>query len=329
MYSSEYSETINSTNEDSIVLVCAADDGYAMPLAVTIRSVIENLKGNRKVTLFVIDGGIKQSNKQKILRSIDPEKCNIEWIPAPHTLPKELPVSTGLLPYLSIATYYRLLIPTLLSDQVKKAIYLDCDLVVNEDIEHLWDIDIGNYYLLAVQDSGTPYVSSFPFGLARYKELGIPSDAKYFNAGVLVLDLEKWRTHNISAKILEYLVKDREYLKSADQDGMNAILAGQWGELDPRWNQIPSIFSFSSWAESPFSEDVYNDVIHNPGIIHFATVAKPWNTFENHPFRYLFFHYLDMTDWAGWRLTIPKRLWRRLQREWQSLVKLRLRGKTI
>ena len=52
-----------AVNDELIVVVCAADDNYAMPLAVTVRSALVNLKSQRKILLFIIDGGIKNHNK--------------------------------------------------------------------------------------------------------------------------------------------------------------------------------------------------------------------------------------------------------------------------
>lgn len=302
---------------EPIVVVCSADDKYAMQLAVTGCSVLMNLKSDRKMLLYVIDGGIKNRNKQKVLKSLASEKCEVKFLPKPDSLlgddieeiNKRLgPEGNTIAKYVSIATFFRLLIPELLPNQFDKAIYLDCDLVVNRDLEQLWQIDIGENYVLAAQDIWIPYVSK-PNGLLNYQELGISPDSKYFNAGVLVINLKKWRSEKISAKAIEYLKQNREYVRWHDQDVLNALLAGQWGELDPRWNCSPSsIYSYSSWQESPFSEDVYNSLIGDPYIIHFMSAQKPW-TSRHTPFKDYFFKYVDMTAWSGWRFTFRRRLW--------------------
>lgn len=309
-------------DRNSIVVVCAADDNYAMPLAVTMRSVVENLKTYPKMTLFIIDGGIKEHNKHKILKSLNPDKCEIKWIPQPEATSGQFEELKDVAPlgketaqkHVKISTYYRLLIPELLPSQITKAIYLDTDLIIVGDLGELWDMDIGKNYLLATQDICTPYISS-PSGLTNYRELGLSPNYKYLTPGVLVINLEKWRADEICAKSIDYLKQYREHVRWHDADVLNGVLAGKWGELDPRWNQMPYAYNFSSWKDTPFSEEVYNSLIHNPYIIHFSTAAKPWNSREQHPFKHLFFHYLDMTAWSGWRFTIWRRLWRRLLRE--------------
>jgi len=316
-------------DKDSIVVVCAADNKYAMQVAVTIRSILENLSGTRKLVQFIIDGGIKPHNKRKILNSIDSKRCEIKWIAKPDDfltgiqVLRDFGIGDNITEpkHITIAAYYRILIPELLPSDYKKAIYLDSDLIVNNDLGKLWDIDMGSNYLLAVQDQGAPYVSS-PAGLINYKELGISPEHKYFNSGMLVIDLEKWRSNNISSKALGYLKNKRELIRWHDQDALNIVLAGKWQDVHPRWNQMPEIHGLSSWKESPFPENVYNELVHKPYIIHFAIPAKPWNSRTDHPGNDLYFHYVDKTAWCGWRNTRSRRLWRRLIREIKQLGSL-------
>ncbi|MDV2993645.1 MAG: General stress protein A [Chroococcidiopsis sp. SAG 2025] len=292
---------MTSSDIESIVVVCAADNNYVIPLSVTLKSILANLKNSQTIACFVIDGGIEEVSKQKILKSLDSQQIVIEWLlPTDSTLSK-VKVSG----HVTVATYYRLLIPDLLPQQIKKAIYLDCDLVVNQDLQKLWAIDIDNNYLLAVQDMGIREVSNPRGGLHNYKELGIPPHAKYLNAGVMVFNLEKWRTENISTQAIEYLEQNKEHVLNWDQDGVNAVLVGKWGELDPRWNQTPSVYKYRSWKDSPFTEEMYKSVIQQPYIVHFATAIKPWHYYCEHPAKDLFFQYLDMTSWSGWRPKKP------------------------
>lgn len=281
-----------TSDNKSIVIVCAADNNYVMPLAVAVRSLILNHKSSKKIVLFVIDGGIKRFNKRKILNLTSTSECNIEieFLKPDVERLKNMKVSG----YATLVTYYRLLIPELLSDSIEKVIYLDCDLIVNKNLQPLWDIDMGENYVMAAQDLMTPYVSS-PYGLANYKELGMPSDTKYFNAGVMVINLEKWRTNSISAKIIEYLEQNKEHVRWWDQDGLNAVLTDKWGELDTKWNRLV------------LKEDVYDDLVNNSCIIHFASALKPWHFPYKHPTKDLFFQYLNMTPWSGWKPREPLR----------------------
>lgn len=288
------------TVDQPLTIVCAADDKYAMPLTVTMRSVIENLKSDRQVILFVIDGGITKANKQKIISSLTIEqvKLEIHWV-KPHA---ELLANMKISGHVTVATYFRLLIPDLLPNQFNKAIYLDGDLVVTEDLGKLWNIELGDNHVLAAQDISVPYVSS-PAGLANYQELGIPADYKYFNAGVLLINLEKWRSDNVSTKAIEYLEQNQEHIRWWDQDGLNAVLAGKWGQLDSKWNfmLLPELYNSSLWQDSNLLLQNSSNGSKNFYILHFASASKPWKYSCKSPAKSLFFDYLDRTKWSGWR----------------------------
>jgi len=326
-------DLINERGEDivqdlqPIVVVCASDNNYAMPLAVTMRSALENLKSDRKIFLYIIDGGISDFNKKKILKSLITEKCEAEFIQIPDSLmgnileahqPMELGGKTTRAEYISIASFYRLLIPELLSDQIEKVIYLDCDLAVKGNLEQLWQTELGENYVLAVRDTWIPYVSS-PAAKLNYKKLGIEADCQYFNAGVLVINVRKWRANDFSTKAINYFTQNLEHIGWYDQGLLNALLVGQWGQLDPRWNfNATSFYDYSSegylsWkdSDSQFPEDIYHNLVRNPYIVHFVSEKKPW-TSRHTPRKEDFFEYVDRTEWSGWRLTIWRRLWCKL-----------------
>lgn len=318
-------EQTSSHVKESIAVVCAADDKYAMPLAVMARSVLENLKSDRNVIFFIIDGGICNRNKNKILKSLNSKKCEIIFLSKPDVLIRDIEaahqycVIEGIenKKHLSVAAYYRLLIAELLPQQFEKAIYLDCDLIVQEDLDKLWQIDLEENYLLAVPDMWIHSISAHN-GLINYQELGVDANAKYFNSGVIVINLKKWRTERIFAKAVEYFKTNKSYVRFHDQDILNAILAGKWKEVDPRWNVTPGISEYPSWEVSPFAEDVYNNLLNEPFIIHFAAAAKPWNSLDAE-FKEHFFRYVDLTAWSGWRFTFWKQLQLKLAYKFQKL----------
>lgn len=320
MQTDKLNKTHSVSARDPIALVCAADNRYSMPLAVTVRSVLEKLSHNQPITIFVLDGGIKSDNKQKIIESLDTDTCDIQFLPISDSLIKSIEDSIfekGFSDHVSIATYFRLLIPRLLPENLKKVIYLDCDLVVKQDINLLWQTDVAENYVFATHDTWIRSVSG-EYGLLNYQELGIPHDTKYFNAGVLLINLDKWRCDNISDKAFEYLGHNSEYIRWDDQDVLNALFAGAWGELDPRWNVTDGFYTETSQKDNPFTEDVYNTIVQDPYIIHFSTAKKPWNS--RHVNRKEdFFSYVDKTAWAGWRLTRYRRIWLRLAREYKQI----------
>ncbi|GAB1545136.1 glycosyltransferase family 8 protein [Scytonema sp. NUACC21] len=301
-----------NSDVQSIVLVCAADNNYAMPLATTVRSAVANLNNKQKIALYILDGGITKANKARICKSLDKARVSISWVKPDNKLFEKLVLTR----HLTLTCYYRLLITEFLPKEFHKAIYLDTDMIVTGNLAELWAIDMGDNYALAVQDDVELYIGMSD-GLRNYREVGLCPDDKYFNSGLLVINLDKWRADDIGNKVIEYIRQNTEYVRN-DQDGLNAILAGKWGELHPKWNQMPKVHEYSSWKESPFPKDVYQELIHHPCVIHFTNSPKPWyaglKAECQHPKKHLFFEYLDMTDWSGWRDTLWRRLWRKFMK---------------
>ena len=304
---------------ETLQVVCAADNKYALPLTVTLYSLLSNLNEKQPIVLYVIDGTIKWWNKIKIEHSLSKAHNNfkLEWL-KPSMFEDKIN-KIKLSGHFTKASYYRLLIPYLLDEKIEKIIYLDSDLLIKKCITKLWNVNLQDKYLLAAQGIGIPYVSS-PGGLIKYQQWGLKKNDKYFNSGVLVMNLDKWRTDRISEQVIKFIQTNRESIRWVDQDGLNAMLAGKWGELDPRWNQTLMIHQYSSWQESPFSEEVYNNVLNDPWIVHFSSHIKPWHFKVTYkcPNEDLFFEYLDRTAWAGWR---PKESLKvKLNRYWKKLL---------
>ncbi|WP_396126164.1 glycosyltransferase family 8 protein [Anaerobacillus sp. CMMVII] len=189
---------------------------------------------------------------------------------------RELPTDSTI-GYITKETYFRILLPELLSSKIKKVLYLDCDLIVKKDISELWNTDIKKYILAAVDES-----SMFGSGRRRRlkKELGISKRSRYFNAGVLLLNLKKWRKDGVSERIVNYL-KRHPKLTFMDQDALNAVLHNEWHQLDYKWN-----YTTYHWDQFPHVK---------PAIIHFCGWRKPWNSDIRYKEEY--FKYLKSSMW--------------------------------
>jgi lipopolysaccharide biosynthesis glycosyltransferase len=281
-----------------IIVVTSADDGYAMPLAAMVRSLLANLAGAESLRLFVLDGGIGTRNRQRLLASWPGERLTVEWLRPDVSRLRDVKVSG----HIGLPTYFRILLGSAVPPTIERAIYLDADVVVEADLGALWAIDLDGHPLAAARDWIVLTVSA-PNGLANWRELGLEASQPYFNAGVLLLDLTRWRRDGTEEKILDHLVRHRSRIRWWDQDGLNAVLGRDCLELDPRWNLNIRNRSFPAVESLPFDRAEYESVIAGARICHFATHIKPWHTDCEHPLRARFFHYLDQTSWAGWRPT--------------------------
>ena len=304
---------MNAAPAERVPVVCAADDGFAMPLAVALRSALDTLAGPHTLAAHVLDGGIRAENRARLERSLLSPRLELRFVaPDPKLLARIQHRGR-----VSHATYFRILAADLLPADLPRAIYLDADVLVEADLARLWKESQRGLPVLAVRDAGAPMVSS-PRGLLNHRELGLAPDLGYFNAGVMLLDLERWRAEGLGGRLLDYLEGHADSIRWWDQDALNAVLAARWGELDPRWNQTPQFWEGMQGDDDPFTPGLREKVIRDPWIVHYSTWSKPWHWSCTHPARGRFFEVLDRTEWAGWR---PRRSFRDtlLWRKWLGL----------
>ena len=290
----------NSYQKQPILIASGADNRYALPLGVTLYSALANLSAGRTVFLYILDGGISEKNRCKLTRVLNLPyiKVHLEWLQPDLSLISDVKTSK----WHSHAAYLRLLLPSLLPQQIDRILYLDCDLVVEKNLGLLWEMELDDHCALAVQDYWNPYVSCPDALPATYQKLGLAHDTPYCNTGVMMINLKAWREEEISHKVLEYTQKFRQYVHYADQDGINAIIAGRWGRLNPKWNvMIHIIESYGKYFSISHEErrHAQEAFMSDPYILHFTSRMKPWQYLYRcrRKARFRFFHYLKTSNW--------------------------------
>jgi lipopolysaccharide biosynthesis glycosyltransferase len=285
-----------SPDSDPITIVTLADERYALALAVMGRSLADARRSTRPVHVYVVDGGIAADTKRHLVASWDSNQLHVEFVAPQFGRERALPV-WGRLPPL---TYVRVFVPLLVPAACRKAIFLDSDVVIRRDIQQLWDLNLGDRSVLAVQDPAVPFVSSRD-GLTAYQALRIPQQHPYFNAGVMVVDVERWRASNVSERVMEFIRHHAGALNYCDQDGLNAILWKDWGALDARWQVQPRLTTHRRLPLPHLDDRQRTQLTDDPWILHFSGRLKPWiYRGPTLPDR-IFYEYLDRTWWSGWR----------------------------
>ena len=295
---------------ETVELVCAIDENYAMPLATMVRSVLENLNPTWQLRVHVITTNLKASTQTRLRSSWPQERLSVHFMNVDPESLDGLKVSR----HISVAAYLRLRASTLLPADLSKVIYLDADLIVESDLSVLWCWEMSGHPLLAVRDMLFPcmdtavalpeakYLGTIA-ALPTYRRLGLVPDEKYFNSGVMVIDLVRWREERAEDRLFQYLREAGQQVNFWDQDALNAIFARRWLELPPEWNyQLWSADRYPEGATSLFSKQEFEQARLAPRVIHFVGHLKPW-LIESppklcHP---RFFHYLDQTLWRGYR----------------------------
>ncbi|WP_461213714.1 glycosyltransferase family 8 protein [Lacticaseibacillus sp. GG6-2] len=170
--------------------------------------------------------------------------------------------------------YYRIYVDQLLADYpVERILYLDVDMVNTGALRPLYDTALGANLIGAVADGGD---------LDRFEKMDLAqvSPDRYFNSGMLLIDVARWRRDQIATQVVAYAQENAERCKYHDQDALNAILHSQWQQLHPRYNAQTNIMLGETQR---FSRDVLHSTRQNPVLVHFCGHMKPWRDDFPHP----------------------------------------------
>jgi len=255
-----------------------SDNNYSQHVGVALRSINDNVGSNALLNISIIENNIAEKNKERIEQVLDSEH-NISFSPFNITNRNRFPTNI----HVSFVTYFRIFLPDIITDSVEKIIYLDPDIIVQGNIADLWKINVKGWNLAAVKD----------YGFNRHENLKIPESSEYFNSGVMLINLDKWREDHIKDKALDYIFNNAESLKLWDQDALNAVLHDRWKKIHPKWNLQYNMI------EGKTMEDgiLLSEAKDNPNIIHYTSNDKPWNYECIHPRKSLYYYYLRKTPW--------------------------------
>ena len=271
-------------NMQVIPIFYAVDDEYIPFLAVSLQSLIENASKKYFYSIKILYTHIEEENKKRI-RKYESQNIKIEFVDLNYYI-EEVKDKLYIRDYYSKSTYFRLFIPNLYP-QYNKAIYLDSDTVVLGDISELFNEDIEGKLLAAVPDGIIQNFSVFQ----EYAELvvGVSNYKKYFNAGVLLMNLDEMRRFDFQSKFL-YLLETIKFKVAQDQDYLNRLCKGKTKIIHGGWYKMPII------------DDIPEDELK---ILHFNINYKPWH-FDNVLYKDYFWNYAKKTEFYNDILTIKK-----------------------
>ena len=297
---------MNRRNEITIVVSC--DTQYLVLLAALIKSIEANVATSVKVDLYIVEDDISVPDKRKLELSSDPVITAIHWKKMAEVIPAgmKLPLDKTSFP---LNIYMRLFIPYFVPEGTEKVLFMDVDMISQKDVSLLFNTELGDHVIAAVQD---PRIKTFdnPWGgVINYKELGLSGDTKYFNAGTFLLNIKKWKEIRVTERVIQCIEENRNFANYPDQYGLNIVLAGQWLQLDPLWNHFAD-----NGGVSPY-------------IIHFIERKPIYKSYTNDPiYREVFFKYLKLTKWSDFEpIDESKRYIKKLRNVFQK-VKMSIFG---
>lgn len=295
-------------NKNELNVLFSSDNNYAQHLGVAMQSLLENNQDFTAVRIYVIDNEISALSKKKFC-SIASKYSNaaIFWIPFEKWKTK---LQLNMTWRISISSYARLFVAEMIPDEIDRILYLDCDMIVCDSLQNLWNTELKGCILGAVQDS---------IGDSTKNAVGLLPDDQYFNSGMLLIDLAKWRNLSIGTKCFQYIEEKNGSVIHHDQGVLNGVLRNQWFRLPLCDNlmTIHFIFNrrrvidyFGEHAEF-YSEDEIMDAKEHPVILHYTPsfTSRPWCRDCKHPRKSLYWENLVQTPWKGTRPEKSKEKW--------------------
>ncbi len=236
-------------------VVLSSDDNYAKYLAITIVSVLCNRADGDNLNFHILDGGITQQNRDKIESMVADRGASIELLPIDQALFSGKVLNITEKNHVTLATYYRLIIPSLL--QADRCIYMDCDMICRASLVPVWKADLGNCIAAAVKDIDEDKQS---------ERLGL---THYFNAGFFLMDLKAMREEGTQKQFFRFIEEHHDRIIMHDQDVLNCVLHGRIYELDMTWNcQVTKTHKCR--------ETGFHDLSRTANVLHYIGRKKPW-----------------------------------------------------
>lgn len=264
-------------NKQIIPIFFSSDDNYIPFLSVAINSLISNASKEYNYEIIILNSGLSSDNMEKISK-YDKENIKIKFEdvrPKIKDIVKDLELR--LRDYYSISIFYRLFIPSLFKEY-KKAIYLDADIVLVDDISKLYNEEIDEFLVAGVPDEVVN--NNVYFREYSVKSLDL-EPGNYFNSGVLLMNLEKFREEKIEEKFLHIISKYNFDVIAPDQDYLNFLCKGKVKYINRGWDRMPN------------PDETFND--NDLHLIHFNMFQKPWN-YDNVLYEEYFWKYANDTE---------------------------------
>ncbi len=261
-----------------IPIFFSTDDNYVPFLTVALHSIVENASKEYDYKIIILNSELEDESVKQIL-AFENENFKVEFADVNKKI-KDVAknMTLGLRDYYSNSIYYRIFIPSLFPDY-DKALYLDADIVVIDDISKLYFEELGDNLLGAITDDVVNGNDSFK----KYSEtvLGI-KPTQYFNSGILVMNLKELRKFEIESKFVHLIGTYNFDTIAPDQDYLNYLCRGKVKYIHKGWDKMPV-------EDNNFSDDDLH-------LIHYNMFRKPWH-YSEVPYEDFFWNYAKKSSY--------------------------------
>lgn len=281
-------------------ILYSSSDSYAFLTGISMLSLLENNKKCQEIHIYIMDNAISKDNKEKLKQIAADYSRDLLFIPMPDM--KNLTGQDIDTRRWNISTFGRLYMASLLPETVHKVLNIDCDTIILDSLEQLWDTDL----------TGKVFGGMLECINDRYRyNVGMKSGEKYLNGGVVFLNCEEVRRNYYERRFTDYIRKYGSSLAYLDQDVLNGVVeAAKKLQLPLRYNVL-SIYFYATYkqvlkirgSDNFYSVAEYETAKAKPGLVHFTTCfldgVRPWIEGNKHPYLDEFLEYKAMSPWAN------------------------------
>ena len=257
-----------------IPVVYATDKGYLRYTIVSIISLLQSAERDTFYDIYILVPGDSDFSMD-VLKSRTQKFCNFNITCL--KMGDEFDNAKLNIPHITTPTFYRLIIPNLLT-RYEKCIYLDGDTIVCGDLQEMYNIELNDNYL-----AGVPAYIYYKYEEENRERLGYTKSEEfvYINAGSIMMNLSKMRKDHLVDRFMTLLKNEYD---SQDQDILNVACKGSIFQMPFRFNMMTRYchWSFDKLAKYVRPVEIMEGKV-NPLIIHYADKVKPWNNY-NTPF---------------------------------------------
>lgn len=279
-------------------ILFSSDNNYVPHLGALIDSIFRNRQEDDRFMFHIVSYNISQQNKDNLVSLCDSCKNDmIEFIDfEPFVNSLELNMAWPI----SLSSYARLFVADMVPQDVSRIIYLDCDMIVTGPLGTLWNYDLGERILGAVQDQVPMNTKSL---------VGLTAEAPYFNAGMLLIDLEKWREKKMTSRCMDYIRQHQGRVMHHDQGVLNGLLKDSWLRLPLKYNVMTIHYTMGQKkiqqlyrdCSGFYCDEEIKNAVRHPLIIHFTPsfTSHPWCRTSVHPLKWLYWNHVKFTPWGN------------------------------
>jgi len=273
-------ENFLMTKSDPLHIAFCVNERYARYLCVPINGLLSN---NRCPIVIHVLSDYLSSKSIRRLRTLTDSRKDVEL----DVITVDDSKLRGLKDTWTIYTWYRVLLPDILETNVHKVLYLDADVAVVDDLEELFQLDMTEKAIAGTVDFQSKDGST-------YQRCGYEMEKQYVCAGVLLMNLDYWREHDIANQVVRWGRENNDRIRFPDQDSINYICRDAKVLLPLKYGIVDGFFHDDYYYRNYPQE--LRECVESPAIIHYAGQA-PWVVELS--------HHLLQDEWEKYNRMLP------------------------